>query len=66
MIQVRIECTYCGFVEIDKRYSKGYSQSWRCTKCGDKHLRVKEYSPVDYYEGCPPFEEEIPESYDPY
>lgn len=54
-----IECTYCGYGWVAAFYNKSYLASTTCSKCNDKHLKIKglEDVKIDYYVGCPPFPE---------
>lgn len=53
-----LECLYCG-----KKWRENYFSSYskpRCGVCNDRNIRIKEVLPhekIDYYEGCPPYED---------
>lgn len=54
-----LECLYCG-----KKWQENYFTKYnypRCSVCKDKNIKIKEirdHEKVDYYEGCPPYENE--------
>lgn len=54
---VIIICNYCGLRTEKDIYNKSYLEDYKCTKCGDKDIIVKDASKekVDQYVGCPEF-----------
>lgn len=56
----RIECTYCGHVQI--RITKAL----QCEICKDSNLKEQKYDKIDYYEGSPPFEADQEQQEDPF
>ena len=52
-----IICLYCDHKETRQYFSKSMVKGDKCSRCGDKNLKVKEESStkIDTYIGCPEF-----------
>jgi hypothetical protein len=62
MKNVELECTYCGAKWEDYVTSKADVERKICAKkgCGCSTLVVRDLAKkIDYYQGCPPFQEEL-------
>lgn len=62
-MRLYFQCTYCGDAWSQMVYSKHVPSDLRCALCNDRHIQVKEVSikKIDYYQGCPPFPEDLEE-----
>jgi len=60
MIEVSLECQYCGHKWIYRAYSKASIDKLKCNKCSDSNLTVRNLSDnkIDYYQGSPAFPQE--------
>lgn len=65
MARALLTCKYCDYKFEVEYYSIASAQFDRCKKCGDKNLKIEEItkSKIDYYEGCPPFQNDDDGSY---
>lgn len=68
-MKIELECLYCGHKWIETAYNVRYLADKRCPICNDRNLKHRDTSQqsIDYYKGCPPFEddkEDNPYGYD--
>jgi len=59
MMEVEINCQYCGHKTVKVIYNQKSLENETCNRCNDKNLTVKELSKtkVDGYQDSPPFPE---------
>lgn len=50
MLEFTLECTYCGYIWNESFYSEYQLKSAVCSKCKDKHLKVKKRDRLNIYE----------------
>lgn len=51
MIELLIECLYCGFSWTESVWNKSHVDSLKCSRCGDLTLKIRDLtkSQIDYY-----------------